>query len=209
MNTLIWGPLAWRLLHTVAYMLPPNSDVRMQPLMQTLPKILPCKYCRMSFADFSMGYDYDMHQTTGTLPHVMYALHNCVNHKLAAQQLGAEAAALIHQRVTLDVATKREVMQTQVLSNMDVLDLLCMIALNIEETRVDPALFLKAADQIGELLAACNVLPDLAAALTSATPTTPVAFVKHVYSGSMPVDEWVATQALAKATCKADLKTCR
>lgn len=83
MDTNIWGPLAWNLLHDVAVMgdklipkIPAMNDtiVRFFTLWQNL---LPCVYCRQSFRRFS-------HRLPPQYPFRVwiYNIHNMVNRKL-------------------------------------------------------------------------------------------------------------------------------
>jgi hypothetical protein len=46
MDTRYWGPSGWRLLHLISFA--NTGTTRVCEFMNTLPYILPCKYCRMN-----------------------------------------------------------------------------------------------------------------------------------------------------------------
>lgn len=50
-RTKIWGPLAWAIFHAICDALH-RGDPRGYKFFELLPYVLPCIYCRRSFADF-------------------------------------------------------------------------------------------------------------------------------------------------------------
>jgi len=75
MDTRYWGPSGWQLIHLIAFR-SPNP----QELLLMIQKILPCKFCRESTADYAN--EIPMQKDTGRWA---YDLHNRVNHKLRSQ----------------------------------------------------------------------------------------------------------------------------
>lgn len=89
MNTYIWGPSLWRILHTVAFV--PDSEVA-ERLVRVLKKTLPCSFCRESFGGFvrqlDEKYQLDVRDVVsqGKLYQWMYDIHELVNDKLDRQR---------------------------------------------------------------------------------------------------------------------------
>ena len=82
MDTRIWGPGGWKLLHSIAE--DTTTTLRWKiKLTKTLHKILPCVYCRDSFAIYEkqLGLNMDCDDFSKT----MYRIHNKVNLKLEKQ----------------------------------------------------------------------------------------------------------------------------
>jgi len=91
MQTSKWGPSMWLSLHTIAHNFDPdNHDVEAHKQhFLGLAKVLPCKYCRHSFAEFITEInidDYIMKKPYG-LHQWLYLIHNKVNKKLRDQGL--------------------------------------------------------------------------------------------------------------------------
>lgn len=87
MDTRFWGPGAWRLLHTITF----SSDAdpaTLAAFFETLPYVLPCKYCRASLTDY---YREDPIRTESreAMQEWLYRIHNRVNGKLRSQGLMA------------------------------------------------------------------------------------------------------------------------
>ena len=81
MDTRYWGPSGWRLLHLITFSSAPKD--RVVAFMNTLPYVLPCKYCRQSLSEY-MTED---PPTADALPKWMWKIHNKVNAKLRTQHL--------------------------------------------------------------------------------------------------------------------------
>lgn len=115
MNTAIWGPPLWRILHGLSATFTPRTekDVElMDVFIRNLQAVLPCVFCRDSLLHFLSDNIRDVKESArkGELDEWMYDLHNLVNDKLNKQQaerLGIPKelhdALLASSRVTLDV----------------------------------------------------------------------------------------------------------
>jgi len=81
MDTRIWGPSGWVLLHSIVENngLPDKKKIS---FLETLSYILPCKYCRESFTVYADSLDL---RNTTNVSKTLYKIHNKVNAKLAKQ----------------------------------------------------------------------------------------------------------------------------
>jgi hypothetical protein len=99
MDTRFWGPSGWKLLHLLcaSYEYSAESAISYARFFETIPYILPCKYCRASLTDYYRQHPYsiggiitngrnDMNPSLD-LPKWMYTIHGCVNAKLKKQGL--------------------------------------------------------------------------------------------------------------------------
>jgi hypothetical protein len=75
MDTRFWGPSGWQLFHLIAFRSPNAKDV-----MEDMPYVLPCKFCRASTQQFVKE-----HPPRGDLGKWLYEIHNMVNDKLRTQ----------------------------------------------------------------------------------------------------------------------------
>lgn len=80
MDTRKWGPPLWRLLHLVAE--GPNAN-KCRAFWETLPFILPCKFCRASLTAYYEALPIPSKQEDFSL--WMYKIHNMVSQKLRDQ----------------------------------------------------------------------------------------------------------------------------
>jgi len=88
--TSIWGPPCWETFHSITFGYPikPNEEQKAEYLNFFIffGKVLPCNYCRISYADFIKEADtyLDMRvmESRETLTKWGYKLHNRVNKKL-------------------------------------------------------------------------------------------------------------------------------
>ncbi len=92
MDTRFWGPSGWKLLHTITFEYTPSSynDIVYTNFFETLPYILPCKFCRASLTDYYKEYPFKTHDVLTkdiNLKKWLYNIHNCVNDKLRKQGL--------------------------------------------------------------------------------------------------------------------------
>lgn len=94
MDTRFWGPSGWKLLHLISfdYRYTAESAVSYANFLETIPYVLPCKFCRASLTDFYRQHPYAVDSTAGILPTLnmrrwMFQIHNCVNGKLRKQGL--------------------------------------------------------------------------------------------------------------------------
>jgi hypothetical protein len=92
MDTKFWGPSGWKLLHYIAYKYPKNPTNKDKELMsdflETLPYILPCKFCRASLTEYYEKHPYNNAVLNKSkLTKWLYDIHNEVNAKLRLQHL--------------------------------------------------------------------------------------------------------------------------
>lgn len=90
MNTTFWGPSGWQFLHTLTFIYPEqpsySDKVKMQQFMKSISYILPCKYCRISFAKYSISLPIiDYLDNREKMIEWLYKIHNKVNKKLRSQ----------------------------------------------------------------------------------------------------------------------------
>ena len=85
MDTRFWGPSGWKLLHLICAEPSTNKSDRsdLAEFFETIPYILPCKFCRASLTDYYRQHPFPAH----ALPKWMYTIHNCVSAKLKKQGL--------------------------------------------------------------------------------------------------------------------------
>lgn len=81
MDTRFWGPSGWKLLHLICA---DSSTTGKAPFFETIPYILPCKYCRASLTDYYREHPFN---NAKDLTKWIYTIHDCVNTKLKKQGL--------------------------------------------------------------------------------------------------------------------------
>jgi len=92
MDTRFWGPSGWKLLHYATFQYKPAKKSAYKQFFETIPYVLPCKFCRTSLTDFYEQYDYKKSLASQTnLIKWLYDIHNCVNNKLRLQGLHPES----------------------------------------------------------------------------------------------------------------------
>jgi len=85
MDTRFWGPSGWRLLHLISFAAPTLNKQHFRTFFETLPYVLPCKFCRASLTEY---YASDPIPTNPKdAPEWLYRIHNRVNGKLREQKL--------------------------------------------------------------------------------------------------------------------------
>ena len=85
MDTRFWGPSGWRLLHLISFAAPTLNKQHFKTFFETLPYVLPCKFCRASLTEY---YASDPIPTNpNDAPEWLYRIHNRVNGKLREQKL--------------------------------------------------------------------------------------------------------------------------
>jgi hypothetical protein len=97
MDTRFWGPSGWKLLHHATFQYREELDREYKAFFETIPYILPCKYCRTSLTDYYEEYPVDLKNPVKW----MYTIHNCVNNKLRSQNLNPRANPTLNQVSTL------------------------------------------------------------------------------------------------------------
>ena len=86
MDTRFWGPSGWRFLHSVTFSYELERKNAVQILFETLPFVLPCKFCRTSLQEY-MEADplLPALESKETLCRWLWRIHNKVNAKLRSQ----------------------------------------------------------------------------------------------------------------------------
>jgi len=84
MDTRYWGPSGWRLLHLISFAAPTLNQKDVCAFFNTLPYILPCKYCRKSLSEYMQA---DPAECQEDFSKWLWRIHNDVNDKLRAQHL--------------------------------------------------------------------------------------------------------------------------
>ena len=93
MDTRFWGPSGWKLFHLICtdYTYSTENAINYARFLETLPYVLPCKFCRSSLTDYYRQHPYQNGKgsidPTLDLSKWMYTIHNCVNAKLKGQGL--------------------------------------------------------------------------------------------------------------------------
>jgi hypothetical protein len=95
MMTKVWGPPAWIFLHCVTFGYPVDPDkfdaennqiegttkMRYKQFFEYVKYIFPCKYCRISYAEYLEEEPVDV-ENRKTLTKWLWKIHNKVNEKL-------------------------------------------------------------------------------------------------------------------------------
>lgn len=87
MDTRYWGPSGWRLLHLVSFGAGAKNAKAVCEFFQTLPYVLPCKYCRYSLSEYISKDPVDCAIRENRLEKWLWRIHNQVNAKLRKQKL--------------------------------------------------------------------------------------------------------------------------
>ena len=85
MDTRFWGPSGWRLIHLISFAAPTLNRKHLHTFFETLPYVLPCKFCRASLTDYYVSdpIPTDLKE----FAEWSYRIHNRVNGKLREQKL--------------------------------------------------------------------------------------------------------------------------
>jgi hypothetical protein len=85
MDTRFWGPSGWRLLHLVSFAASTLPAEALHTFFETLPFVLPCKFCRASLTDYIAADP--IPRRAEDYARWLYRVHNRVNAKLREQKL--------------------------------------------------------------------------------------------------------------------------
>jgi len=91
MDTRFWGPSGWKFLHLISfdYQYSAEHAITYASFFETIPYILPCKFCRSSLTDYYRLHPYSLANSAMNplldLKEWLYTIHNCVNNKLRKQ----------------------------------------------------------------------------------------------------------------------------
>lgn len=145
MNTWIWGPPTWKVLHTLSFS-PRCADyaTEVSTFLRTLAHVLPCVFCRVSYTEYAhyleekSGMSLRDTIRASALSSWMYKLHEMVNDKLNYQALNElhvdpSLITLLHKRqISLQCLTKRFIVRPIAFCDGDVWDMLKYFALNMD-----------------------------------------------------------------------------
>lgn len=155
MNTFIWGPPLWRLIHSVAYCAQPEHADELALFFLTFKKVLPCIYCRKSFEEFetTLRHVHGNKQLSEIIQNNelfawSYALHDLVNEKLDRQEFEKQIVTkqcLRAKQLSFECLHKRHQLHPVNVTVPDLFDILFIFALNYPEDRSDDELHIKRA----------------------------------------------------------------
>ncbi len=175
MNTQLWGPPTWRILHGATNVLPHHADL-VKAFVTSLGKVLPCKYCRESCCKFISEMPDVCHAVADAEYGLwLYELHNKVNNKLLRQQYvkagvpePLHTALVESAKVPYAVIQKRALVQPVPFTRYDVVFVLGVMALN--------------ADESDKRLAVCSFIAQLAALLVQTDKHATLAYQLLLYT---------------------------
>lgn len=89
MDTRFWGPSGWRLLHSISFAYNPDTDrAATQRVFESLPFVLPCKYCRTSLTEYMEEDPLEPALASrDSFTRWFWKIHNQVNAKLRNQKI--------------------------------------------------------------------------------------------------------------------------
>lgn len=155
MNTYIWGPPLWRLVHSVAYCAKPQHADELALFFLSFKKVLPCVYCRKSFEEFERALTRDKPLSgiiqDNKLFRWSYELHDLVNEKLDRQEFEKQTDTTVPQteqclrakQLSFECLTKRHKLHPVNVTVTDMFDILFIFALNYPEDEKDEELWVK------------------------------------------------------------------
>ena len=88
MQTSIWGPLFWTVLHLTSFNYPVHPTTQQKEdycvWLLSMGKVLPCRYCRENFPRNlrAAGFGPTVFRDRESFSRFVYELHNCVNRML-------------------------------------------------------------------------------------------------------------------------------
>jgi hypothetical protein len=153
MNTYIWGPPLWRLIHSVAYCAKSEHADELALFFLSFKKVLPCIYCRKSFEEFEQILV--VQHGNKRLGQIIqdnelfawsYALHDLVNKKLDKQEFEKQmvtTTCLRAKQLSFECLQKRHKLHPVNVTVTDLFDILFIFALNYPEDPQDEELLVK------------------------------------------------------------------
>jgi hypothetical protein len=96
LSPLIWGPLMWDMLHSIASTYPQTPSMldkkRYYTFVVSLAHVLPCPSCRNHFRKTLLGYNFDIAhlESRDKLMRLIFDLHNIVNERLKKPDYSTE-----------------------------------------------------------------------------------------------------------------------
>jgi hypothetical protein len=150
MNTFIWGPPLWRLIHSVAFCAKHEHADAVSQFFLSFKQVLPCIYCRKSFAEFEeiLKARYGNRQLSQIIRDQelftwSYALHDLVNEKLDQQEFEKQIVTkecLRAKQLSFQCLEKRHLLHPVHVTVTDLFDILFIFALNYPEDETDKEL---------------------------------------------------------------------
>ena len=90
MDTRFWGPSGWKFLHSITFAYIPRTDKKaVREMFETLPFVLPCKFCRKSLTEYMIEYPIQL-ESREALSRWLWVIHKQVNNKLRSQSLAVD-----------------------------------------------------------------------------------------------------------------------
>lgn len=119
MDTRFWGPSGWKLFHLITFDYEYRSDsaFSFSSFFETIPYILPCKFCRASLTDYYRMHPFSL-RNGGLDPQLdlkrwMYTIHDLVNAKLKKQGLHPQSSPPFSQVKTYYTDLQKQSWQEQ------------------------------------------------------------------------------------------------
>lgn len=143
MDPSIWGPACWRLVFTACFKLPPRRCIDM---FDALRYVLPCVHCRRSYRMYLQRLPPEaaiQATVANSAAKYCWTIKDYVNGKLGAGPLPFSLVCARHEVFSAPV------------SRMDVVDLLCCMATQVEDDDQVRA-YETFATVMGELVEACG-----------------------------------------------------
>lgn len=178
MNSRVWGPPTWRLLHGTCFV---TAAEDLHTVIKALGRVMPCSICRDSYVVFYKELNGSQLKTTvnrGLYPEWLWKLHNKVVEKLLRQNLEKARTPLDAQDVVLessilpfDVLRKRLVVSVPYFSREDVFTVLGIFAYSAtadDACKLRKKTYLSFARAVARLLQSSATYPELGVALIKA-----------------------------------------
>lgn len=140
MDPAVWGPACWRLVFTASFKLPKARCVQM---FDALRYVLPCTHCRKSYRMYLQRLPPEVGIDATSAAKYAWTVKDYVNGKLGTSPLAFSVLCARHEVFTAPV------------SRMDVVDLLCCMAMQVEDDAQVGA-YETFAGVMGDLVAACG-----------------------------------------------------
>jgi hypothetical protein len=144
MNTCVWGPASWRILHGLTGRRTIKNPRLVSVMLTRLGQVLPCRYCRASFTVFMKempDVEEALRDGSVAFQRWLWEFHNKVNRKLAFQHydkikppLDAEVKEALFKASLLpfEVLQKRVAITSPFFTRHDVFVLVSVILLNAD-----------------------------------------------------------------------------
>lgn len=180
MNVNIWGPCAWQVLHATSFLLDsfytkvdkskadakPIEDIQKR-MFSSLAQLLPCRYCRESYAVFYMHLG---QPKLGLCATWLHTLHSMVNKKLWKQKIealpskacGSEALLGLFSEPSFEVLQKRFLVgRNEPIDVQNVCTTLIAFTMGLQQNET-PALLKSLLEFIEDLTKVLDLVPQTA-----------------------------------------------